>query len=104
MLHSKDFLSQAYIVHRRLAVEEFKLCPLCRAVNILENEVCFCCNWEGRFDRNPDHIESALYEMVYRCPELLAILIEDEPNVEPGFFERVWSFFSRWRRSVDVRA
>jgi hypothetical protein len=104
MLRNHEILSQAYIVQRRLAVEEFKLCPLCRAVNLLENENCFCCNWEGRFDHDPDHIESALYEMVYRCPELLAILIEDEPNVRPGFFERVWSFFSRLRRRVDVRA
>jgi hypothetical protein len=103
MLHGKEIVSQAYIVQRRLAVEQFKLCPLCRAVNLAENSTCFCCHWEGRFDNDHDHVEEALYEMVYRCPELLAILIEDEPNARPGFFERLWSFFSRFRR-LNVRA
>ncbi len=103
MIRNWDSPSDAYIVTRRLAVQEFKLCPLCRAVNLLDNEICFCCHWEGRFDHDPDHIESALYDMVYRCPELLAILVEDEPSPKPGFFERVWSFFARFRR-LDVRA
>lgn len=104
MLRGHDILSQAYIVRRRLAVEQFQLCPLCRTVNLLENDSCFCCHWEGKFDRDPNHIESALYEMVYRCPELLAVLIEEEPTHEPGFFERLWGFFSRFKRRVDVSA
>jgi hypothetical protein len=103
MLRHRDRASDAYIVTRRLAVGEFKLCPLCRAVNLLDNEVCFCCQWEGRFDHDANHIESALYEMIYRCPELLGILVEDEPVERPGFFERVWSFFGRLRR-LDLRA
>lgn len=103
MIRNWDNTTDAYIVTRRLAVDEFKLCPLCRAVNLLDNDECFCCLWEGRFDHDPDHIETALYDMVYRCPELLAILIEDEPTRAPGFFERIWGFFARFRR-VDVRA
>lgn len=98
-----DAFTQAYIVRRRLAVEQFKLCPLCRAVNLVENGTCFCCEWEGRFDHDLDHIESALYEMVYRCPELLAILVEEEPTTRPGIFERIWDFFARFRR-VNVEA
>ena len=103
MLRSYDILSQAYIVRRRLAVKQFKLCPLCGAVNVRENVACFCCEWGGRFDHDPDHIESALYEMVYRCPELLATLVDEQPEERRGLFERVWSFFARFRR-FDVRA
>jgi hypothetical protein len=104
MLRSNDLFTQAYIVRRRLAVEQFKLCPLCRTVNVLENDTCFCCHWEGRFDHDAEHVESALYELVYRCPELLAVLVEDEPNRRAGLFERIWSCLSRFGRRVNVEA
>ena len=81
------------------------VCPLCEAVNLLENEECFCCRWAGDFEFDPELIETKLYEMIYRCPELLAVLVEEEEFVKPPtLLDRVRRFFYRFRRRLDIFA
>ena len=99
-----EILPRSYSVNRRLAVDQFKVCPLCGAVNVLANCQCFVCTWAGGFIHDEAQIETGLYQMIIRCPELLAILIDEEP-VEPlGTWDRVRLFFCRLRKRIDVRA
>lgn len=104
MLSSKEILSQTYKTRRRLAVEDFMVCPLCGALNVNTNIECFVCRWAGDFNFNPVQIETRLYEIIYHCPEILAVLIEEE-KVEPtlSFMDKVRRFFYRFRRKFDVR-
>ncbi|MEX2243967.1 MAG: hypothetical protein WD716_09000 [Fimbriimonadaceae bacterium] len=103
MLRNDHKISQAYIVRCHLAVEQFKVCPLCGAVNVAGNDECFCCRWSGGFKTGRHEVESRLYELIHRCPELLAVLSEEGDDLPPTLFDRVRSFFSRLR-GLDLRA
>ena len=60
------------------------------------------CTWGGEFIHDEAQIETGLYQMIIRCPELLEILIDDV-QVEPvGLWSRVRRFFYRFRRTLDV--
>ena len=104
MLRNEEILSQTYVTRRRLAVEDFMVCTLCGALNVNTNEECFVCRWSGDFSFNPVQIETRLYEIIYRCPELLTVLIEEEKVELPlSFLDKVRWFFFRSRRKFDVR-
>ncbi|HXH60718.1 MAG TPA: hypothetical protein VNI20_05110 [Fimbriimonadaceae bacterium] len=103
MIGNKDILSYAYVTRCQLALEEFKSCPLCEAINVAEDDECFLCGWHGQFVHDPDVIEQGLYEIVYRCPELLAVLVEEIKQEKPTFWRRMQRFFGRFRRKIDVR-
>ena len=99
-----EILPQSYAVNRRLAVDQFKVCPLCGAVNVLANSKCFVCTWAGRFIEDEAHIETCLYQMVFRCPELLDVLIDEERAEPQALWSRVRRFLGRFRRRLDVSA
>ena len=99
-----EILPQSYAVNRRLAVDQFKVCPLCGAVNVLANCKCFVCTWAGGFIEDEGQIETGLYQMIIRCPELLEILIDEEPARPLGLWSRVRRFFCRFRKKLDVSA
>ena len=103
MIRNESALTQAYIVRCHLAVEQFKVCPLCESVNVADNDACFSCGWAGKFQTEPHRIESRLYDLIYRCPELLAILVDEERVHSLTLFERLKGIFSRFRR-LDVSA
>ena len=104
MIRKGEILSRAYVVHRRLAVEGFKVCPLCGAVNVVSNAACFVCLWKGKFSHDPAQIETRLYDLIFACPEFLEVLVTEE-HVEPDdFWSRMRQFFYRFRRKIDVRA
>ncbi|MCH8977680.1 MAG: hypothetical protein IH945_00350 [Armatimonadetes bacterium] len=99
-----DILPKSYAVNRRLAVHQFKGCPLCGAVNVVSNCKCFVCSWAGDFIKDEARIETGLYQMIIRCPELLDILIDDERPSPLGLWDRVRRFFCRFRARLDVSA
>ena len=99
-----EILPQSYSVNRRLAVDQFKVCPLCGAVNVQANCKCFVCTWAGEFIEDEAEIETGLYRMIIRCPELLEILIDDEREEPLGAWDRLRRLFCRFRRRIDVSA
>ena len=38
------------VLRSRRSVEQFKVCTLCGALNVKENDECFVCRWSGEFD------------------------------------------------------
>ena len=103
MLRNEEILSQTYVTSRRLAVEDFMVCPLCGAINVNTNAECFVCSWRGEFSFNPAQVETRLYEIIYRCPDLLEVLVEEERTEKLGFVSKVRRFFHRFHRKLDVR-
>ena len=99
-----EILPQSYAVNCRLAVDQFKVCPLCGAVNVQANCRCFVCTWAGEFIEDEAAIETGLYQMIVRCPELLEILIDEERAAPLGLWGRVRRFFCQFRRRIDVSA
>lgn len=99
-----DILPKSYAVNRRLAVDQFKICPLCGAVNVLANCKCFVCTWAGGFIEDEGQIETGLYLMIIRCPELLDILIDEERAEPQGLRSRVRRLLCRFRKRPDVSA
>ena len=58
------------VIKRRMATENFVVCPLCGALNVIENDECFVCAWHGAFDDDPSNVERQLDEIVRKCPGL----------------------------------
>jgi hypothetical protein len=93
-----------YEAQRRLAAESLKRCPLCGAVNALANGECFVCRWSGAFDRDPDHVEQGLCELLDRCPELADAMMEAPVRREPilkRWTRRICALFS-FRKRIDI--
>lgn len=83
---------------QRLAVESFKVCPLCGALNALEQRECFVCRWSGEFVHDVGRVERALENLVFECPKLVAAL------EKPSRVQRWWRKVTRFmRRRVDFR-
>lgn len=70
-----------------------KRCPLCSTLNSVQNRECVTCCWSGRFEQDPETIESSFLELVDRCPEIA----EAFPEVAPA---KGMSWRVRWRRLV----
>ena len=102
MLRSQEIFSQSYLLRCRLAVSQFKVCPVCDSVNVNENHECFSCRWSGSFIVEPSIVESRMYEMIARCPELLAVLVDDSPATIPSRFQKLAAWFRRIRKKIDV--
>ncbi|HEY0866245.1 MAG TPA: hypothetical protein VGE01_02640 [Fimbriimonas sp.] len=69
---------------RRLAVADFKRCPLCGALNADTNLDCFVCSWHGSFDRDHERVSAALEYLVERCPQIASDL--EPPQSDSPFF------------------
>jgi hypothetical protein len=39
--------------------KDLKVCELCGALNLEDNEECFVCSWRGSFDRRPFVLQNA---------------------------------------------
>jgi len=96
--------SGAQMIH---ATECLMICPLCGAVNAVENTECFVCRWAGNFDHDREHIEEGLSDLFVRCPELaIAMMERPAPPLKPfqKFLVQFHYFFAehfwlpkRWR-------
>ena len=93
-----------YEAQRRIAAGSLKRCPLCGAVNALANGECFVCSWSGAFDRDPDHVEEGLCELLNRCPELADAMME-APRKLPILrrWLQIASEFLFRRKHIDIR-
>lgn len=90
------------VIKRRMAAENFVVCPLCGALNVIENEECFVCSWQGAFDDDPIVVETQLDEIVRKCPGLARNrAVECRHNVFQRVFHRIKSLF---RRPFDIEA
>ncbi len=103
-LRSKDAVSQSYLLRCQLAIKQFKICPVCDSVNVLDNTECFACRWAGAFVFEPNDIESRLYEMISRCPGLLEVLVDDRPEPKTNALLRMWAAVLRFGKRTDVSA
>ncbi len=85
-----------------MAADNFVVCPLCGALNVVENEECFVCSWHGTFDASPDLVEGKLEEIVRQCPGLS----RTQPELtRSGLFHRVFHIVTRLvRRPLDLWA
>lgn len=99
-----EAVAHSYLLHCRLAIQEFKVCPLCSSVNVVENEECFACRWSGAFEFEPATVESRLYEMISHCPELLEVLLDEGPKQKPSLVVKMMSWLTRRLRPLDQRA
>ncbi|MBX3111495.1 MAG: hypothetical protein KF857_05740 [Fimbriimonadaceae bacterium] len=90
------------VIKRRMATENFVVCPLCGALNVIENEECFVCAWHGAFDDDPSLVESQLDEIVRRCPGL----VRTQPNVAPArfFHTLIHRLRALFRRPLNIEA
>ena len=90
--------------HKKLAVENLKSCPLCNAVNALQNHECFVCRWHGDFIHDSEVVEEGLMELLDRCPELVDVMLET-PLPPPTLWERAVEFCRGvFRKKLDFRA
>jgi hypothetical protein len=88
--------------NRRLAVENLKACPLCGAVNAVQNNECFVCRWRGEFDHDSETIEEGVFALLDRCPELVDVILE-APAPRPGLLQHVRNFFGGlFRKNIDL--
>jgi hypothetical protein len=55
-------------------VEQFKVCTLCGALNVRENDECFVCRWSGEFDKDGLAVRIKINDIVRECPELLDVV------------------------------
>ncbi len=87
---------QQYVV-----LENLKRCPLCGAVNAMENHECFACSWHGEFDHDSLAVEDGLIEMLGQCPELFSTF---EPIHSDSVLIRAERLVRRiFRRRFDIR-
>lgn len=78
----------------------FKVCSLCGALNIRENDECFVCRWHGDFDGNQALVELKLIELLRTCPEI--DVLPSTPQ-KLGFWARLWQRFRHRRVRIDLR-
>jgi hypothetical protein len=94
------------VLRSRKAIEQFKVCVLCGALNVRENDECFVCRWAGDFDTDPVMIRIKINEIVSECPDLTDVVV-DPPSRAPLL--KAWGslarFIQRWRiRRLDFHA
>jgi hypothetical protein len=91
------------VLRQRHASSAFKVCPLCDALNLKENDECYVCRWWGDFDHGPALVASRLQDVINRCPDLIKV-IEVEKTVRPSGLTLVWNWLrARFRRRFDIR-
>ena len=99
------------VLRNRRSVGQFKVCTLCGALNVRENDECFVCRWSGAFDHDPLAVRVGINEIVRECPELMEVVRE------PGRRRLFGNLYGRLRgvwyrivlgltrcRGVDTRA
>lgn len=94
------------LVRTRARLGEFKVCPLCGALNVNENAECFVCRWQGSFDHSRELIRLRIYEVVRGRPDFWDVWASI-PCVRTQtrwqrFVSRV-SRLLRGRRRIDLR-
>lgn len=97
------------VLRNRRSVEQFKVCTLCGALNVRENDECFVCRWSGEFDRDGVAVRIKINEIVRECPELLDVV---KQATRPSPWNRLRSAWTRlrsqvtgfFRRRLDTRA
>lgn len=93
-----------HVLRTRMALEHFKCCPLCGALNVRENEECFVCRWHGDFDRTPVLVETKLRELVSQCPDLVPTLSRRPIPRRAPQLKRWFYRLRSWLFRVDFRA
>lgn len=98
------------VLRQRHAASAFKVCPLCDALNLRENDECYVCRWGGEFDQGPALVSSRLQAVIDRCPDLGRIVAVEAAGPR-GRFAWVWTLGRLWgrvrrmfRRRLDFRA
>lgn len=97
------------VLRNRRSVEQFKVCSLCGALNVRENDECFVCRWSGEFDRDGVAVRIKINEIVRECPELLDVV---KKATRPRPWDRLTLGWRRlaataarmFRRRLDTRA
>jgi len=75
-------------------IRDFKVCDFCGALNLVTNHKCFICGWSGRFHRDAESIQAAIFELEREHGQLSGTLfteeiLPDEPGRRAGFFRRL---------------
>jgi len=89
---------------RKRAASSLKCCPLCGAVNALTNHECFVCRWSGLFDHDATVIESALSELVIKCPELVESIVLSTPRKRTVLIRLIKWMRSHFHKPLDIWA
>lgn len=87
---------------RRIIAEHLKACPLCGALNSIENHECTVCAWHGGFQHDPIIVEYKFHELIYSCPELFECLEPVQPPKAP-WWKRIRLTWNRFRKRIDFR-
>jgi hypothetical protein len=87
-----------------MAAEHFKVCPLCGALNVVENEECFVCSWHNEFDENPVVIEMKILDLMHECPDLLEAVSTLATPPKSSFKQRLASWWRKLFGRLDLRA
>ncbi|MEZ5164010.1 MAG: hypothetical protein R2688_09750 [Fimbriimonadaceae bacterium] len=91
------------VLRARPAAGQFKVCPLCGALNVIENCECFVCRWQGEFDCQEAMVRMKVHEIIASCPELLGVISMMQLPRRRNWLERTWAnLVDRFRR-VDLR-
>lgn len=80
----------------------FKVCPLCAALNVVENDHCCQCSWFGQFETDQHLVQIKMYEMVDASPELQVLLLKELRR--PWWRAPLSWMRSLLRRRIDIRA
>lgn len=72
VLMPKTQLIHTTMAHLRdwSSIKKLKACPLCGSLNVVENEECFACRWQGEFESDTRLIQLRIAELAIRSPEL----------------------------------
>jgi hypothetical protein len=82
---------------------EFKVCPLCGALNVKENDSCCECSWQGKFETGAEAVQVRMWQMVDTSPELQLLLLKE---LRTPWWKKLWSMVrTKFRRKgLDIRA
>lgn len=83
--------------------KDFKVCDFCGALNLVTNNKCFICGWEGRFHTDSESIQAAVQELEREHGQLSARLFSEEvlpdvPSSNPSWLQ---GFVARLRRFLQ---
>lgn len=98
------------VLRNRRSVGQFKVCTLCGALNVRENDECFVCRWSGEFDHDPLAVRVGINDIVRECPELMELVCPSgRPDPLHDLFARLNAAWHRLlvrlgRRGLDTRA
>lgn len=73
---------------------DLKICDLCGALNLADNEACFVCGWEGHFEKRPEVVRMAMELLERQYGRIELRLITDVHQYRGGRASR----FSLWGR------